>query len=92
MRYLLIVYVALVLSGCVANSPTTEPWVGHNITEVETLFGSPTFHADAGDGQRLIGWEFINPRYGTKVCRRSFIVDNAGVITRWSYRGCSFYF
>ena len=91
MRYLLVAAITLVLSGCATNRPIVERWVGHQITEVEQTFGTPTFSSVSADGLRVITWDFVNPRRGTKVCRKSFTVDGAGTITSVSYRGCSFY-
>ncbi|WP_283744761.1 hypothetical protein [Sideroxydans sp. CL21] len=92
MKYLLIAAIALVLSGCTTNRSNVDPWVGHKISEVESEFGVPTSSSDSGDGLRVITWEFANPRRTTNICRKSFTVDGAGIISRSSFSGCSFYF
>jgi hypothetical protein len=79
----------LLISGCATHKSEMESWLGHQESELVSTWGAPNKALDTRDGKRILTWEFpwqLGQIYGT--CRKSFTVDEAGIIKAYSYGGC----
>jgi hypothetical protein len=90
MRNLTALLIAVVLSGCTTTESAMNSWKGHDESELVSSWGAPTASIDTRNGYRVLTWEDYWGQYGRNVCRKSFTVNGAGIITTWSYSGCAF--
>jgi len=67
-----------------------ESWVGHQESDLASIWGAPTSAIDTRDGKRILTWESYWGQYDRNVCRKSFTIDKSGKIIRWSSSGCPF--
>ena len=90
MKRTIVILLLLFVSGCTTTKKVMESWMGKRESEVVSQWGAPAAAIDTRDGQRILTWETRWGAYGQNVCRKSFTIDSAGVIHRWSYQGCQF--
>ncbi len=83
-------YVLILANGCASTKTEMETWVGSTEAKVLSSWGAPQSTIEAGDGSRILTWE--SPYGKNKVCRQSFTIDDARIVTNWSYRGCLNYY
>ncbi len=89
MRYWIIVVVCLTfLVSCAATKSVMDSWMGHKESELVSTWGAPHRAMDTRDGKRILTWESRWGNHHQNVCRKSFTVNESGVIEHWSYSGC----
>jgi len=74
------------LFGCVSRSDVMQTWTGHRIDELIMIAGAPTNQFIRSDGGVTYTW--IN-YYGNRQCNETYSANAEGVITNYSYTGCT---
>lgn len=92
MRQWILAFVCLLLlNGCATTSSKMESWIGHRESDLVSKWGAPNLMLDTRDGKRIITWEerqYLGQI--TSLCRRSFTVNESGIIEAYSISGCFF--
>jgi hypothetical protein len=86
----IIVLCSAILIGCATTRSVMESWVGHRESELVSNWGAPYAAIDTRDGKRILTWQFYWGQYRENICRKSFTIDENGIIRQWSYSGCLF--
>ena len=76
------------LAGCASTYNEMDKWMGHNETEIVSLWGDPYSTRETQDGMRILTWKKYNFNQD-KTCTKSFTVDKYGKITGHSDLDCS---
>ena len=87
---LISLYVLILASGCASTKTDMETWMGSTEAKMLSSWGAPQSAIETGDGSRILTWE--SPWGKNEMCRQSFTIDRAGIVTDYSYRGCLNYY
>jgi len=90
-KWIAAVVCLLLFGGCATTKSKMESWLGHKESELVSNWGAPHLVLDTRDGKRILTWE-ERQQLGqiTSLCRKSFTIDEAGIIKAYSYSGCMF--
>jgi|GEM_PF-6052692 hypothetical protein len=76
------------LAGCASTYNEMGQWMGHQDSEVVSLWGVPFSTQETQDGMRILTWKKYNFNQD-KTCTKSFTVDKAGKIIAHADLDCS---
>lgn len=87
--FLAFVLVAGLALACVTSSSVMQSWVGKSSSELIAVWGAPDNTARLENGSSAMTWiNVFGNQQGVGTCRRTFVADASGVVSRWSYTGC----
>jgi hypothetical protein len=78
----------LALAGCASTYNEMEKWMGHQDTEIISLWGTPSSTYVTQDESKILTWKNYNFNRD-KNCTKSFTADKKGIIIAHSDLDCS---
>ena len=90
---LVIIFLALFLSGCMSMQHLRKSWEGEHIDDVTAVWGAPnSIVANSFNGGSIYTWTtFITGKYGTGKCKRTLVSNSSGTVVKGSYSGCPYF-
>jgi len=65
-----------------------DSWLNHSESDLVSSWGAPNKVLDTRDGKRILTWESRWGDYGKNICKKTFTVDEKGIVRQWSYNNC----
>ena len=91
LKNFILIFFVILFVGCVYQKSTMDSWLGSKESDLLGKWGAPNAKMDTREGDRVLTWETPWGR-DHNLCRKSFTIDESGIITRYAYSGCSAYF
>ena len=90
--YVLTLLLLATALGCVqiqTQSKVMESWKGQSGDRLIQSWGAPDRSEMLSDGTRVLTWVSVwAGQQGQATCRKSFTLNEAGTVERWSFSGC----
>jgi len=81
----------LFASSCTTTNEIMNSWMGQPEAKLLSSWGVPNNSAVLSDGSKVLTWTTLwnDYNYNTYTCRKTFTINNNGIVAGWSYYGCA---
>lgn len=88
-KTLSLIFLAILISGCVSTKSIMESWINKDIDEVVKNWGAPTSRMKNSNKGEAYTWITTQSNQnGIQQCKQSFTTDGYGIIKYYSYQNC----